>query len=253
MLLTPWIARFNPDSQADINLFCFPYSGAGASAFYTWAYEMPDAVNICPVQLPGRETRLAEALHHNLEILATAVAVALRPFLHQTFAFFGHSMGALVAFEVARQLQAEGIYPQHLFVSGYRAPHLPDPDPPIHALPEDEFIQKLRALNGTPAEVLDNAELRELILPILRADFAVCETFTYNAGLPLSCPITALGGLHDIYVSRDSLEAWCKHTTATFKVRMFPGDHFFINSARAALLPALARDLMQSRHPLTQV
>lgn len=176
--------------------------------------------------------------------LVEAVTVALLPYLDQPFAFFGHSMGALVSFEVARLLRKNyQLSPVQLFVSGRRAPQLPNSESPIHALPEAEFLEELRRLNGTPEEVLANAELMEILLPVLRADFAVLETYGYSAEPPLECPITAFGGLQDTEVSCDHLEAWRNQTSAAFSLQMFPGDHFFLHSAQALLLQSLARQL----------
>jgi medium-chain acyl-[acyl-carrier-protein] hydrolase len=153
-------------------------------------------------------------------------------------------MGGLVSFELARLLRKKyGLNPAHLFVSGYRAPQVPDPDPPIHALPEPEFLEELRRLNGTPEAVLENAELMQLLLPALRADFAVIETYAYIPESPLDCPITAFGGLQDREVSCDDLEAWREQTNAAFSLQTLPGDHFFLHSAQPLLLQSLSQKL----------
>jgi len=242
-----WIACPRPNPQARLRLFCFPYSGAGASIFYPWVDRLPETIEVCPVLLPGRETRLAEPLFTRLAPLVQAVAQSLLPYLDKPFAFFGHSLGALVSFELARHLRRQhDLRPVHLFVSGHNAPQVPDRDPPIHALPEPEFLEKLRRLNGTPEEVLKHTELRELILPILRADFEVCETYVYEADDPLDCPISAFGGLRDEHLSRDGLEAWREQTSASFSLRMFPGDHFYLNTDRPLLLRTLTRELTDS-------
>ncbi len=125
----------------------------------------------------------------------------------------------------------------HLFVSGHQAPQLPDRNPPLHALPHDEFVAKLRELNGTPEEVLQHEELLQLLAPILRADFAVCETYAYQAEPPLPLPLSAYSGLGDDYVNRDELDAWREQTTGRFSIRMFPGDHFYLNTARTLSSP----------------
>jgi len=154
-------------------------------------------------------------------------------------------MGALISFELARQLRRQyAPDPIALFVSAYRAPQLPAPSPPIHSLPQDEFVEALRRLNGTPEAVLQDAELMQLLLPTLRADFAICETYTYTPEVPLECPILAFGGLQDREVSRDDLAAWCHQTHRAFKLRMVPGDHFFLHSARASLVYAVATAIL---------
>jgi medium-chain acyl-[acyl-carrier-protein] hydrolase len=156
------------------------------------------------------------------------------------FAFFGHSMGAGIAFELSRRLRRlGGIEPTHLFVSGRRAPHMPDADRPLHRLPDAEFIDELRRLNGTPAEVLDHPELMEMMLPLLRADFSVSETYTCEPRPSLSCPLTVFGGTRDHHAGPGTLEGWREHTVGRFDLRMFEGDHFFINTEQTQVLRAL--------------
>jgi medium-chain acyl-[acyl-carrier-protein] hydrolase len=170
----------------------------------------------------------------------------LRPYLDLPYAFFGHSMGALISFELARQLRRHHqVTPTHIFVSGRQAPQLPDTTPAIHHLPAPEFVARLRRLNGTPDEVLHNAELMGLILPTLRADFAVCETYVYTPDAPFDCSISAFGGLQDDDVDRDALAAWQAQTRRSFTLRLFPGNHFFLLNSRALLLQALYQDLTQ--------
>ncbi|MBI5649974.1 MAG: thioesterase [Chloroflexi bacterium] len=240
----PWLQITRAAPRARLRLFCFPYSGGNAALFHAWQAELPAEIAVCPVQLPGRGARLAEPPFTQLAPLVRAVASALYDYFDQPFAFFGHSMGALLSFELARYLREHfQISPAHLIVSGHGAPQLPDRNPPIHALPHAEFIAKLREFNGTPSQVLDNPELLEIILPVLRADFAICETYRYEPRAPLACPISAFGGVADAYVSRAELVAWRAQTNATFSARLLPGDHFFINTTRAALLHALAQEL----------
>ena len=240
----PWLVHSRAAPRARLRLFCFPYSGSNAALFHAWQDELPAEIAVCPVQLPGRGARLGEPPFTQLAPLVRAVASALAEYFDQPFAFFGHSMGALLSFELARYLREHfRISPAHLIVSGHSAPQLPDRNPPIHALPHAAFIAKLREFNGTPSQVLDNSELLEIILPVLRADFAICETYRYEPDEPLACPISAFGGGADAYVSRDELAAWRAQTCATFSARVLPGDHFFINTTRALLLRALAQEL----------
>ncbi len=242
-----WISCPRPNPGAKVRLFCLPYSGAGANIFYPWSDVLPSSWEVCPVQLPGRGARMAEPLVDRLVPQVEALAAGIEPYFDRPFAIFGHSMGALLGFELARHLRrAAAPLPVHLFVSGHQAAQLPDRNPPLHALPNGQFLEKLRELNGTPEEVLQHQELLELLVPILRADFAVCETYVYQAEPPLPCPISAYSGLGDDYVNRHELEAWQAQTTAPVKVRMFPGDHFYLNSARPYLLQALARELEQT-------
>ena len=239
-----WVAFRKPNPQARLRLFCFPYAGTGASIFRTWANGLPADVEVCPIQFPGRGTRLMETPFTQLPPLVQALAQALVPLLDKPFAFFGHSLGALVGFELARQLRRQsGVQPVRLFVSADRAPQIPHRDRPIHALPEGEFLAELRRLNGIPGKVLEEVELMQIMLPILRADFAVYETYAYSTEPPLNCPISTFGGLQDHRVSRGDLEAWRDQTSGSFSLRMFPGDHFFWNTTQPLLLQALSQEL----------
>jgi medium-chain acyl-[acyl-carrier-protein] hydrolase len=162
------------------------------------------------------------------------------------FVFFGHSMGALIGFELARLLRRVGLPgPVHMVVSGHRAPQLPDPHPAIHALNDAEFLARIRLLGGTPEAVLQDPELIDLVRPVLRADFAVCENYVYTAEEPLDCSLAAFGGTNDIRVRRDEVSAWHAQTSKSFSQRMFPGGHFFIQTAQALVLRVLGQDLRQ--------
>jgi medium-chain acyl-[acyl-carrier-protein] hydrolase len=245
--VSSWLRYFYPDPRASLRLFCFSYAGGTSGIFRLWPEHLPPSVELGAVELPGRGPRLREAAYSRLPDLVAAVAEALRPCFDKPFAFFGHSMGTLVSFELTRYLRRwYGLEPVHLFVSAGRAPQLPDPNRPIHTLPDSAFLEELRHLNGTPAAVLDNAEMMGLLLPSLKADFAVCETYIYAVEPPLSCSITAFGGLQDRVVSRDDLKAWRDQTRASFALRMLPGDHFFLHTARSLLLRTLSEELVQS-------
>jgi surfactin synthase thioesterase subunit len=237
----PWAKR---DAQACVRLLCLPPAGGAASFYRDWGDSLPAEVDVCAVQLPGRETRLREPPYARLGPLADALAGAMRPYLDRPFAIFGHSMGALLGFELARRLRAtEAREPLLLVVSGHRAPHLPRARPPLHRLPKAELIEAIRDLHGTPDDVLRNSELLELVLPAIRADFAVCETYVHRAGPPLACRLVAFGGTGDELVSREELAAWRQHTQGSFAISMLPGDHFFLGTTRAVLPTALSAAL----------
>jgi medium-chain acyl-[acyl-carrier-protein] hydrolase len=239
-----WIVFRKPNPQARLRLFCFPYAGTGASIFRTWSDGLPADVEVCPVEFLGRGTRMMETPFTQLPPLVQALAQALAPLLDKPFAFFGHSLGALVGFELARQLRRQyGVQPVRLFISADRAPQIPHQDRTIHALPEGEFLVELRRLNGIPGKVLEEVELMQIMLPVLRADLAVYETYVYSTERPLNCPISAFGGLQDHRVSRGDLEAWRGQTSGSFSLRMFPGDHFFLNTTQPLLLQVLSQEL----------
>lgn len=243
---SPWISLYKPKTQAFLRLFCFPYAGGGASIFRDWAASLPASVEVCPIQLPGRESRIQERPFNRVTDLVPALSSALQPYLDKPFAFWGHSMGALISFELARQLRRENRPgPLHLLVSGHRAPQLPDLVSPIHQLPEREFVRELRLLNGTPEAVLQHAELMQLIAPILRADFALLETYTYTVEAPLDCSISAFGGLQDERAGNSDLKAWQEQTQQNFNLHLFPGDHFYLHDHRLQLFLVISEELRQ--------
>jgi medium-chain acyl-[acyl-carrier-protein] hydrolase len=236
----PWVLYPKPNPHAGLRLFCFPYAGGGATVYRAWADGLPPDVELACVQYPGRGSRLKEPAFAQLMPLVEALVPALPPHLDKPFAFFGHSMGAVIAFELARRLARE---PLHLFVSGRQAPQLPPRDLHTYDLPDAEFIEELQRLGGTPREALAHPELMQLMLPLLRADFEAIQTYAYAPGPPLHCPVTAFGGLEDEDVSREQLEAWREQTDARFDAHLLPGDHFFLHSAQARLLAILSGEL----------
>lgn len=241
----PWVVCPKPNGTARLRLFCFPYAGAGPSIFRAWSDDLPREVEICAIQLPGREGRFKEPPFRRLAPLVQALATGIAPWLTIPFAFFGHSMGALVSFELTRELRRRGATtPVHLFLSGRRAPQVPEPDP-LHMLPEPELLAKLRAMGGIPEVVLREPELVALFLPILRADLTVIEAVDVALEEPLECPISTFGGTQDGRASRADLEAWRQHTRRDFTLEMLPGGHFFLQSARLSLLRSMSRTLSE--------
>ncbi len=233
--------------EGEVRLICFPYSGGAAAIYHPWTRRLPQQLRLYPVELPGRGRRLSEPPFTRLQPLVEAVAAELSRHLDGPFALFGHSMGALLAYELACHLrEVLRREPVHLFISGHGAPQLPDRGQLLHDLPDDRFIEEVLRLNGTDERVLACPELREILLPILRADFCLCETYEYRPRAPLSCPMTVLSGLQDPFLQRSDLEAWRETTRGPFRLRLFPGDHFYIRSRQADLLEALARDLLRS-------
>jgi medium-chain acyl-[acyl-carrier-protein] hydrolase len=234
-----------PDPQSRMRLFCFPYAGATAAVFRNWPRYLPSEIEVCAVQYAGRGSRLSEPLREDVVKIMNAVYSDLQPFLEKPFAFFGHSMGALVSYEFARRLQQEKKpEPLQLFVSGCTAPHVRIFNEPTYKLPELEFIAELRRLQGTPAEVLDNADLMQLMMPIIRADFKASQTYKYIPGPPLECSLRAFGGLKDEMVPREKLEAWREHTRGSFSAQMLPGNHFFLNTSESLLTRIIGQELL---------
>jgi medium-chain acyl-[acyl-carrier-protein] hydrolase len=235
-----WIVHPKRCPQARLRLFCFPYAGGGASAFYKWPDDLPPDVEVIAIQPPGREGRLAEAPYLRLDALVDDAVRVLQPYLDKPFVFFGHSMGALIAFETARTFRRIGAPgPLHFVASARRAPQVPLDEPLVCDLPEPEFLAEVRRMDGTPEEVFQTPELLELLLPLLRADFTVNDTYRYREGERLPCPITTFGGTDDD-VDAAMLRQWSAQTTRAFALHMIPGGHFFLNSARRETLRLVA-------------
>src|SRR5947209_8297212 len=240
MRTASWIIRTK--SQPHLRLFCFPYAGGGASIFRLWSEKLPSQVEVCPIYLPGRENRLKEPLFTHLAPLVQTLAHALHPFMDIPFAFFGHSMGALISFELARHLhRIHYPGPAQLFVSAHRAPQLPDTNAALHDLPDPALIDALSRLGGTPQAILQHTELMNVMLPILRADLTLCEMYVYTAQPPLDCPIAVFGGKQDSMISTQELQEWRNQTRSAFTLYMLPGDHFFLFSQQNLLLGTLSR------------
>lgn len=240
---TTWFT-FPQNEQAKIRLFCFPYAGGTSVIYRTWGKALGPSIAVCPAHLPGRERRLTEKPYTSAQAVVEAVAKAIIPYLDRPFAFFGHSMGALISFELARHLRRlNQPAPKHLFLSGRSAPQFGKKERATYNLPTDEFAEELRRLNGTPREVLEHQELMDLMIPLLRADFEVCETYDYTPEPALDCPITAFGGLYDETVTSEMVDAWREQTSSKFRLSMMPGDHFFIHSAQDRILPIISQEL----------
>lgn len=241
---TLWFPVLRRPANARLRLFCFPYAGGSASSYGRWPDRLPASVDVRPVQLPGRWNRLREPPFTQFDDMVRGIGEVLPSCLDRPFALFGHSMGALLAFAAARQLRERGLpQPRCLFVSGHRAPHLPDGIRPPSGLSDQAFIAHLREYNGTPAEVLDQPDLMNVLLPAIRADFDVCRSYAYVPAAPLACPVVVFGGADDPESANEQLDVWNRHTTARSTVHRFPGDHFYIHSAEAQLLAALSASL----------
>jgi surfactin synthase thioesterase subunit len=223
-----------------MRLFCFPFAGGSAAIYNAWGAGMPVGVELCAVQLPGRERRLMEKPIDSLPALVDALLPVLAPLLDRPFAFFGYSMGSRISLELTRRLHVRnGPMPKGLMLAAAGPPRENDREP-IHHLPEAEFIANLRKYDGTPEEILQHRELLELLLPTLRADFALAWWENGNHPVKLDVPISAMGAVGDAHVPVSKLETWREETSnADFRVRHFPGGHFFIRQHQDAILTAV--------------
>lgn len=236
-----WLPRWRADAGVRLRLFCFPHAGAGASVFRGWLRMFPEELALCPVQLPGRENRHGERPLAELSEVLDALEGVIGPYTGEPFAFFGHSMGALIAFELARRLRRRGYpEPSQLFVSSRDAPHrVRVPETMLHLASEAEILDRLRQYGQTPEELLSNARLMRRLMPLFRADARVTETAGYTVEPPLSCPIAAFGGLSDPSCTREGMQAWSEQTSGRFSLRGFPGAHFYFQDDAEPLVGAI--------------
>ena len=239
-----WLSYRREVPHARLRLFCFPFGGGGASIFASWPQGMPAGIEVCPVQPPGRENRLREAPVTHMPQLVTLLVEALVPLLDRPFALFGHSIGALMAFELARQLRRQGLRsPEWLFCSGHPSPDLPRRRPAISQLARPEFIKALREYFDLDSALLAREDLMDLVFPALRADYELVETYVYHEEPPFACPLSVFGGSHDPETTEDELMGWRRHTTGPFRTQVLEGKHMFIQTSREALIGEIFQDI----------
>ncbi len=241
---TLWLPQMKRIVNPRMRLLCFPYAGATKHLFARWPDALPPWLDVRALQAPGRGARSRESSIRRFPDLIDALMPHVGSLLDRPVALFGHSMGAVIAFEIARRLDRLGAPPVHLYVAGCRAPQNPDFDLPPMDASDHDLLADLRQLNGTPLEVFDVPELIQLLLPLLRADYAVLHSYAFVPGPPLTCPMTVLAGEDDDRETRDGRgEGWRELTTGRWSTVTFPGDHFFVRSAAAALLAHLTASL----------
>ncbi|MGA8496108.1 MAG: alpha/beta fold hydrolase [Xanthobacteraceae bacterium] len=238
-----WFEKHPARGSSSVRLFCVPHAGGSGYPYRAWMSHLPDTVELFGVRLPGRGPRIAETAFRRMEALVTALSGAVVEHLDKPFAVLGHSMGALIAFELCARLEQRGFKASHLFVSATRAPHISRTGKPLHLLPRDAFVEELRKFNGTAPELLEDESMISTFLPLLRADFELMETYPVRASAPIPCPITSLGGHGDETVTKQELEEWSRYTTRSFRCFMFPGDHFFITTHAPAVLRTLGETI----------
>jgi len=240
-----WLFAYSSARPSRLRLICFPPAGMGPVVFKNWAAELPPGVSLCAVHLPGRTARFREPAMTSVPELVDAITRAIAQLPELPFAFFGHSMGAILAEEVTRRLMELSLpIPRHLIVSGRRPPSLPDPNPPIGGLSDAAFVDEIgRRYDGIPREILANPDVLELLLPSLRADIVALEKFQPGPQPPLPIPVSAFGGDSDPMTPPADLKAWEKETQAAFELRIFPGGHFYLDAQRKAVISEIARIL----------
>ena len=241
-----WFRRFRPAPGSQAQLFCLPHAGGSASFFAPFARLLAPSVEVVAVQYPGRQDRRAEPLIEDLHELADQVSGLLVSYLDRApgrpFALFGHSLGAALAFEVVRRLEAAGLRPAGLIASGRRSP-LVHREEDVHTRDDDGLLAEMRRLSGTEMELLDDAEFLQLILPVMRNDYRAIERYRYAGDGPVRTPISVLVGDADPRVSRSDAEAWQGLTSGSFHLRSFPGGHFYLNSQQSQVTQAVLESL----------
>ncbi len=245
MSAASWFTPLQSEPESRVCLICFPFAGGGLPVFRRWPEQLSPEIELWAVQLPGRGLRLSEPPFSRLDMLVAELAAELPSAMQRPFALFGHSMGARVAFELARALRRSGAtMPLFLFLSACPAPQLPPDGPDLHALPRAELLAELQAWGGTPPAVAQNSELLDLVMPALRADLAVVETAVYRPASALNIPVTVFGGTADPIVPPTSLDAWHVQTSGRFRVQLFAGGHFFLETAVVNLTKIIKQDLL---------
>lgn len=241
-----WLRPLRAQPSPAIRLICFPHAGGSATFFRDWAQWIPPGIDFMAVRYPGREGRFSEPFVDSIEEMADQVTEALRPVLDVPVAFFGHSMGASVAHEVAIRLeQRHGVVLQRLFVSARLAPQILRPASRDSG--DIALLERIRLIGGTQTAALDHPELRELLLPVFRADFRITDAYAPGRRDPISSPITGFAGNEDPAVPVSSMAAWARSTSAAFDLQVFPGDHFYLVPCGSALVGALAERLAGPR------
>ena len=232
-------------------LICVPHAGGGSATFRPWPAGLPDWLEVVAVRLPGREALIDVPPLDRIDPVVELVAGALRSRYTDgvPFGLFGHSMGALICYALADRLRGDGgDVAQHLFVAGRRGAHIPDPPPVLHRLPREQFVERVLALDGIPEHVLQQPEILELTVPALQADFAVCEMYRHRAAPALPCSISAFGGDADPTTTVEQLRGWAPHTAGRFRMRIYPGNHFFLGPCRDDILRAVVADITADGH-----
>jgi len=239
--MTIWLTRPAPCATPACRLVCVPHAGAGPSEYAQWPELLGPRVDVCAVQLPGHGARTREPPYREVRRVVEELHAALEPLLDAPIALYGHSMGALIAFELAREMRRRGKNPLWLFVSAYSAPHLPLVGKALHQLPDAEFLDGL--VTWYPTHDRAQQEMIAVLLPVLRADFELCERYQHVDEPPLGTPISAFGGISDKEIPKETLAAWSAHTTGPFQLRMIPGDHLFYRGASTRLLRVIDKEL----------
>ena len=241
-----WFVIPKPNINADLKLICFPYAGGSASTFLPWIKNLPNNVELIIIQAPGRGSRMGEQTYSDMQTLIADLIKIIPSVLNKPYILFGHSLGSRIAFELMNQLKRlTHTLPQHFIASGSRGPHHKCMKEPIYDLPQNEFIEELKNLNGTPRAVLENKELMELFLPLLKADFEIAARYCYTGKERFNCPLSVFGGEDDVDICLSKLNSWGNFFETDADVYLFPENHFFIDS-QSKLVQQKVNDIIKN-------
>lgn len=244
---TPWLPHAGQCEASRLRLFCFSYAGGGTAVFQRWRTQLAPQIEVCPVLTPGREGRFREDCIDDFDTMVSHIITAITPWLDQPFAFYGHSMGSLLAHAITQQLRKKHLpKPLHLFVAAHRAPHLKYRFPSVQAASNDRVVAWLNRFQGIPEAILDNEDIMKIMLPRLRADLAVCESFQYRDTDVLDCPITAFSATEDTIVTNADIADWHTHTRAEFELIEIEGPHLFIRDSHNPCLSIIQKRLLSN-------
>ncbi|QED47030.1 thioesterase II family protein [Cytobacillus dafuensis] len=244
--LRKWCLNKTFKSNPKMRILLFPYACGGASIYRTWHNFFPSEIEVIPIQLPGRENRLSEKPYTSIVELTDYLFETLKPLYDKPLALFGHSMGSLITYELSIRLEHAGIIPAHLFVSAHSSPKKGKLGTNDHLLSDEKLISRLRELSFTPEPVLQNQDLMQLLLPMIRADFTMCETYDYKEHPTLNCPLTVFGGTNDREVSLNELDHWKPYTNASFSKVTITGDHFFVHDQASTIISNISEKITQN-------
>tara|TARA_B100000614_G_scaffold254860_1_gene270928 strand:- start:132 stop:878 length:747 start_codon:yes stop_codon:yes gene_type:complete len=227
----PWYLEYKKNPHAAMRLFCFHHSGGGASAFFPWLDKLSSSIEMIAIQLPGRENRFSEPLTNNLQHIITSLREGFELYKEKPFFTFGHSLGGLISFEFIKSIhQFYSLYPRCMIISATKAAHMPFRMKPLSSLDDETLKKEVQTYNGIEESILENDELLELFLPIIRSDFSIYESYHPKDSTPLPCDILVFSGCEDSSVNAEEIQGWAAYTTGKFEHTPFPGGHFFIKN-----------------------